>query len=253
LYSVVKYSVPIPIALAAMTTTLPAVAALVMESLRSLQSSSTGRSSTRSPSFTHNAVLAAFLIIETILATLAGTHAYPASALDCGLQSRWQTLFRAKDERHIRAIQDRFDCCGLRSTSDMPWPFPAQDVPKERCVERFDRSRSCLEDWRGQEQNVAGVILAVNVLVMLWQAVVVHGIRPDVNWAINWMGGRLTDERGSRRAIEVGDEEERYLDEPETGVDQDLSNERGDARLIEDEGTRGTHAYRVQPSQLREA
>ncbi len=132
----------------------------------------------------------------------------------------------------------------------MPWPFPAKDVPKEQCVVRFDRSRSCLADWRGQEQSVAGIILAVNVLVMLWQAVVVHRIRPDVNWGGSWMGGRLTDGRGSRRAIEVGDDEERYLDEPDTGVDPDRINERGGARLIQDGGTAGTDANQVQADQV---
>jgi hypothetical protein len=83
------------------------------------------------------------------------------------------------------------------------------------------------------------MILAVYVLVMLWQVVVVHGIRPDVNWTRNWMGG--TVERGLRRAIEDGDDEDRYLDDPEAGVGQDRSN--GGTRLIQAEESQGASAY----------
>jgi hypothetical protein len=224
-------------ALAAMTTALPAVAGLVIELLTSMQPTPSDRSSTPAPSPTRNAVLLLFLILETVLATLAGTHTHPASGLDCGLQSRWQTLYRAKDKRHISAIQDRFDCCGLRSTSDMAWPFRTEKVPAGACSVRFERTRSCLADWRGEEQSVAGMILAVNVLVMLWQGVVVYGFRPDVNWLTRWMGERRTEERGSGRAIGFGEDGERYLDEPETGVEQDGDNEGGNVRLIQDGGS----------------
>ena len=76
------------------------------------------------------------------------------------------------------------------------------------------------------------MLLAVNVLVMLWQAVVVYGFLPDANLLKRWIGGRRTDERESRRAIGFGDEGERYLDGPETGVERDGE---GDVRLIQDE------------------
>jgi hypothetical protein len=92
-----------------------------------------------------------------------------------------------------------------------------------------------LADWRGEEQSVADIILAVNVLVMLWQTVVVYGFRPNVHWLRRWMGGRRTDERESRRGIGFGEEGERYLDGPEIGVEQDGENEEGDVRLIQDE------------------
>jgi len=204
----------------------------VFEFLASLQPTPSDGSSTPALSPARNPILLLLLIIETVLATLAGVHTHPASALDCGLQSRWQTLYRAKDERHIRAIQDRFDCCGLRSTSDMPWPFPSSEIDVRTCSTRFERTRSCLANWRSEEQSVANMLLAVNVLVMLWQAVVVYGFLPDANLLRRWIGGRRTDERESRRAIGFGEEGERYLDGPETGVERDGE---GDVRLIQDE------------------
>jgi hypothetical protein len=89
-----------------------------------------------------------------------------------------------------------------------------------------------LENWRGEEQSVANMLLAVNVLVMLWQAVVVYGFRPDANLLRRWFGGRRIDERESRRAIGFGEQGERYLDGPETGAERDGE---GDVRLIQDE------------------
>lgn len=126
----------------------------------------------------------------------------------------------------------------------------------ERCAEIFDRSRSCLADWRRQEQRLAGIILAVNVLVMLWQAVAAHGIRPDVNLARSGIGGTLTDESGEslaigddseeesgqRLAIGNDNEEEPDRDEPETGGDQPLNIYKRQFGVQE---SRGAVAHRV--------
>jgi hypothetical protein len=72
-------------------------------------------------------------------------------------------LFAAKDGDAIRAIQDSFKCCGLRTVKDkaFPWGSPSQ------CSEVFGYTRSCLKRWRKAEQINAGLLLLVAVIVFV--------------------------------------------------------------------------------------
>jgi hypothetical protein len=128
----------------------------------------------------------------------------------------------------------------------MVWPFPTKDVSAQLCSERYGRTRSCLADWRAAEQSLAGMILAVNILVMLWQGLVVYRFRPDVNWLKSWVDGRRAEQRGQRRAIE---DAVSYMDEPTDGQREDADG-RSDGRVNQDEESRG-EGYVVQPSRLR--
>lgn len=101
--------------------------------------------------------------------TLLGTHAAPSSILDCGLHERWQALFKAKDSDAIRAIQDAFNCCGLTNSKDMAWPFPDKSHDAHACEKAFDRTNGCLGAWKAEEQQTAGMFIAVVGMVFVWQ------------------------------------------------------------------------------------
>lgn len=117
------------------------------------------------------ATVAAFLIYETVVATLAGVYVSPFGGMQCALKDRWAALRSAKDADSIRKIQDAFNCCGLMSTKDMAWPFPEKaHTEANRCVVRFDRSRACIEPWRAEEQRVAIMLMIVPIAVFLWKA-----------------------------------------------------------------------------------
>lgn len=85
----------------------------------------------------------------------------------CELSTLWQRLFRGKDAKTIRAIQDALECCGFRSVKDMAWPFPPADVAT--CATRFDRSLPCQGPWAGALQRSAGVEFGIVVAVGLIQ------------------------------------------------------------------------------------
>jgi hypothetical protein len=108
-------------------------------------------------------------IYSTVVITLLGTHAAPPSGLDCGLRGRWQQLFKSKDLKAIRTIQDAFNCCGLANPRDMAWPFPDRSHDQRACETTFNRSHGCLAAWKAEEQQMAGLLIAVVGMVFLWQ------------------------------------------------------------------------------------
>lgn len=109
-------------------------------------------------------------VLETALATLAGTHLIPVSGLQCGLDRRWQGMFQAKDENAIRRIQDALNCCGLHSLKDRAWPFPSNQNDASICQSLTGRSQSCFGAWRKGEQEVAGMLLLVIIMAFVWKA-----------------------------------------------------------------------------------
>lgn len=111
------------------------------------------------------AVIGFQLIYETIIATLAMTYILPPSALKCGLDERWQLMFKQKDERAIRAIQDSFNCCGLNSVFDRAFPF--RDGARSECSTVYGRSKSCFGEWRKAEQTTAGLFFLVAIIVFV--------------------------------------------------------------------------------------
>lgn len=151
-------SLPIPNVQSAFTLALPALAGIALETLISFQTSLQAKGELQY-SKTFQAITAVFLIYETVLATLSGTHIAPLGGLWCPLHDRWQNLYRAKDSGHIRAIQEALQCCGFASTRDMSWPFPQKGSGADTCAVRFDRDRACLEPWRNEERKVASKTL----------------------------------------------------------------------------------------------
>lgn len=162
----VKLSLPLPSALTLSTILLPFLAAANHLSLINLLSRKSTQGTT-ARSLTHKALQLLQGLVTTILTTL-----YTSSLLrvrsdnqhgGCDLTTRWQDLFRAKDARAVRAIQDELQCCGLRSVAGMAWPFPPADDPP--CAVRFDRVLACWEPWREVLVRAAWLDLGVVLLV----------------------------------------------------------------------------------------
>jgi hypothetical protein len=74
------------------------------------------------------------------------------------------SMFRAKDAKNIRAIQDVLECCGFNSVRDRAYPFGQPSA----CAETYGRTQSCAQAWKGAMQTSAGidfgVVLAVAIL-----------------------------------------------------------------------------------------
>jgi hypothetical protein len=117
-----------------------------------------------------NVLVLTLSILETVLATLAGTYILPVSGLQCGLDNRWQRMFKTKDQNAIRRIQDAFNCCGLHSVKDRAWPFPDDRKDANTCQAITRRTQSCFGLWRREEQGVAGMVLLVVIMVFAWKA-----------------------------------------------------------------------------------
>ena len=153
--------------MSALTIALPPLAGIALETCISLNEKLAARGQLQA-SRIFQITIAFFLVYETVLATLAGTHISPPGSLNCGLRERWQSLFQGKEEGRVRLIQDTFECCGLTSTRDMAWPFPQAGVDAGACVRRFERERACLEPWKAEERKVAIMLLVVPVAVFVW-------------------------------------------------------------------------------------
>lgn len=165
-------SLPIPTAVIA-TSLLPPILSGLSLFLRTNSATNNGRyisfsrSKRRANSFrVHpNQLQLIITILVTSLASLIGPYIAPVSGLTCGLDTRWQDLFRSKNEDAIRRVQDALKCCGLRSTVDRAWPFPKSDkIFKDTCEILTGRTQSCFELWRGRERGIAGIVLAVLIV-----------------------------------------------------------------------------------------
>lgn len=128
------------------------------------------------------AVNVAFIVYETVLATLAGTHIAPVGGLWCPLHDRWQELRQSRDAKSIQRIQDAFDCCGFKSPKDMAWPFQDKQHGADTCMIRFERDSACLEPWRATERKIAIMLLVVPVAVFLWKVALFLAPGFDAPW-----------------------------------------------------------------------
>jgi len=185
-------------------------------------------------------------IYSTVIITLLGTHAAPPSGLNCGLHERWQNMYRVKKVEAIRTIQDAFSCCGLTNSRDMAWPFPDKTHDARACETSFNRNTGCLAAWKAEEQQVAGILMAVVGMVFLWQFTIIvvptqkeswlHSVAPD---RISRM---IADERHdnsqSRSAVDYLGYNSRFSDRIEE-ADESLTNERTGRAIEEGNGNGG--------------
>jgi hypothetical protein len=78
-------------------------------------------------------------------------------------------MYSHKKVEGIRTIQQAFNCCGLKNSKDMAWPFPDKEHKVTACETTFGHSNGCFGPWKGEEQRVAGILMAVVGLVFIWQ------------------------------------------------------------------------------------
>jgi hypothetical protein len=78
-------------------------------------------------------------------------------------------MFSHKKVEQIRTIQDAFNCCGLKNSRDMAWPFPDKTHDARSCETMFGHSNGCLGAWKGEEQRMAGLLMGMVGLVFIWQ------------------------------------------------------------------------------------
>lgn len=172
---------PIPNVLSALTVALPPLAGIALESIVSFQHQLALKGKLQT-SKVFQAVNVVFLIYETVLATLAGTHIAPIGGLWCPLHDKWQEMRMSKDAKSIQRIQDAFNCCGFKSPRDMAWPFPNKTHGSDTCMVRFERDTACLEPWRMTERKIAIMLLVVPVAVFLWKVALFLAPGFDAHW-----------------------------------------------------------------------
>ncbi|PVH94437.1 hypothetical protein DM02DRAFT_676198 [Periconia macrospinosa] len=171
-------------------------------------------------------------IYSTVVVTLLGTHAAPPPGLDCGLQERWIIMFRNKDARAIKAIQDAFNCCGLKSSHDMAWPFPDKTHKADACELAFGRKNGCFKPWKIEEQRVAGILMGAVGLVFIWQFAIIATPTERGSWfdqAVPERTSRTIGDEGhggssQRREIDFLPNFSRYSDRAQEASDGEAEN-----------------------------
>jgi len=215
-------SLPIPPTLTGFTAALPIIAGLLLQAGHSLINQNIKRNKSlisKSPPppyiFIVNTVI---LIYSSVVISLLGTHAAPASDLLCGLESKWKSLYSSKDTA-IKEIQDALQCCGLINSHDRAWPFPDKTHDSTACEKRFDRTTGCIQRWRGEEQRLAGLLMGVVGLVVVWELTIL--INPSFRRS-SWLHRILPH----RLQIGNGDEEQNNTTDPRRAIDFLSAGER---------------------------
>ncbi|KAL4760577.1 uncharacterized protein BDW70DRAFT_160498 [Aspergillus foveolatus] len=102
-------------------------------------------------------------ILLTTLGTLALSYLFPSQILSCHLESRWQSFYQQKNAHAIRTIQDRFQCCGLRSIHDRAWPFKDRAHGDNACELQMGYRGACIEPWGDSQRGVSWMVFAAVV------------------------------------------------------------------------------------------
>ncbi|KKZ68846.1 hypothetical protein EMCG_00017 [[Emmonsia] crescens] len=155
-----------------MTTFLPIITAILIPMSTNLATRARSRrSDTASPGLNDirrfMTILEQLLtIIPTALATFAISYFMPEDIVGCRLGNQWQSLYSHKNANAIRAIQDRLQCCGFRSTRDRGWPFPGGSEQRD-CTGTFGYTQSCFAGWRNTQRGAAAMIFTAAVLSLV--------------------------------------------------------------------------------------
>jgi hypothetical protein len=163
------FSLPIAKIIPAVAIVLPSLSGIALKVLDAVQQRNMSEDSAMRPSRLGQILVAAFLITETVIATLVSTHLASNDDLTCPLQERWKQMYMNKDATRIRRIQDALNCCGFRTPRDMAYPFPQGQQGTDTCMVRYDRDASCMNRWAASERTVALLLLLVPTGLFLWQ------------------------------------------------------------------------------------
>ncbi|KAL4803792.1 hypothetical protein BDV18DRAFT_144447 [Aspergillus unguis] len=150
-------------------------------------------------------------VLITTLATLALSYLFPSQILTCHLESQWQSLFQHKDAQAIRTIQDRYQCCGLRSIRDRAWPFKDGTHEDNACELQLGYTRPCLGLWSGQQRSASWFVFAAAVGIFLLKI----GLVQLSNRRTSWMNGQFLPNGRPQRI--AGLEQEHNGDDAEQG------------------------------------
>ncbi|RAL11809.1 uncharacterized protein BO97DRAFT_405866 [Aspergillus homomorphus CBS 101889] len=105
-------------------------------------------------------------VLSTLLLTIALIYLSRSSPINaCTLDQTWQAFFHARNAPAIRTIQDRLQCCGLRSIHDRAWPFKDRTHDDKACAVQMGYTRPCLGPWRAEEIGVLWMVVVVVVLM----------------------------------------------------------------------------------------
>ncbi|PGH17724.1 hypothetical protein AJ80_04732 [Polytolypa hystricis UAMH7299] len=176
------------------------------------------------------------VILNTILLTLSTTHlTTPTPLQSCALRETWLSLYRAKDERAIRRIQDGLECCGFRSSRDMAWPFPDNAHGSNACEVAFGRRVGCEDAWGAEGRRVLvglvvvgslGVVCVILSHPSFWQlrALVFQRSATGAARQGNANQGLLTGRIEEEDEEDEEDEPQPYADDPEQGQQPQREN-----------------------------
>ena len=175
---------------------------------------------TRHIAFNPTSVLA---LLDAALLALAGDRLAP-DVLPCTLDRRWLALFSSHNAAAVRAIQDAFACCGLRSTVDRAFPFQGRGTDAHACEQTYHRSVACGAVWTGRARVVLGIWIAVGAggLVLKVLALVLARRQEEGSW---YRGERREGGREGRRERVVGRIEGGGERESEEGTGERLLEE----------------------------
>ncbi|KAL4940842.1 hypothetical protein BDV06DRAFT_230100 [Aspergillus oleicola] len=150
---------PLPILIPALATLIAPLTPILLITLRIFANTISRSQASNINITTLPQLLSQFhTILLSTLATLALAYLYPDSILSCHLEQQWQSLFASKNSRAIRSIQDRYQCCGLRSIHDRAWPFKDKTHGDNACELQFGYNRACLESWMGGQRGVSWMV-----------------------------------------------------------------------------------------------
>jgi hypothetical protein len=111
-------------------------------------------------------------ITLVVFFTLSFLYFAPILFRSFSLESKWDQLFRSKDENAVQLIQAQLKCCGLNNTHDRAWPFPEKNIDAYECERSQGWERPCLGVWRKNliiastlswVSNIAGLISVVGM------------------------------------------------------------------------------------------
>ncbi|OQO08292.1 hypothetical protein B0A48_06162 [Cryoendolithus antarcticus] len=215
LHSTRTLTLPIPNILTALTAALPALAGLTLSGAQTLSSAlapkskhARNRFDAPPPPLSRSKILLSAVAFLLVYETIIGT---------------------------------------LTGVKDMAFPFPDARHGGDACVVRYERTERCLEDWRGEERKVAGMLLAVVLGIVVWELVMLLFPSPATS---SWLPSTLKlPGDNSARQIEYRDNE---ADETERDVGGEEDSVLGETRRLNDDARLASQveAGRMHPSAL---
>ncbi|BCS20507.1 uncharacterized protein APUU_20939S [Aspergillus puulaauensis] len=195
---------PLPTWIPALATLLPILTPLVFAGTRLLFNTASHRLTQPIQILNH-----IHTILLTAIATIALSYIFPGNILSCHLEQQWQTYFHNKDAHAIRAIQDQYQCCGLRSIHDRAWPFKGNDNGDNACELQFGYRQSCMVPWRGVQEGTSWMVFAAVLGISLVKIGFAQLSSRRASWmSSQFLGSERNRQRISGPGLEEGDDNE---------------------------------------------